>query len=217
MPVINSIKDNERFECKGDVTINGGIGKNAIVIITDGSLLVNGDVEERADVRLVNTQQSGAVVSGVSFFSVSSVSSVSVSVSSSSTISAQHTLQITGNLGSHAKINTQSADINIEGDIGSHARLKTKSGDIHASNAVGANARLKTKSGNIHASAVGADASLTTMSGNVKVVSADPTASLETMSGNIYEGGVKRKKTTTHDSNVYSGNVCTTSFSIQYR
>lgn len=213
MPEINSIKDNERFEYKGDVTINGGIGKNAIVIITDGSLLVNGDVEERADVRLVNTQQSGTVVSGVSFFGVSSVS---VSVSSSCAISAQHTLQITGNLGSHAKINTQSADINIEGDIGENARLKTKSGNIHAS-VVGENARLKTKSGNIHASAVGVDASLTTMSGNVTVVSADPTASLETMSGNIYEGGVKRKKPATHDSNVYSGNVCTTSFSIQFR
>lgn len=212
MPIaIKRIEDDEHFEYKGDVTVSGGIGKNATVVIKDGSLFVNGDVGERSDVSLVTTQQSAVVISGFSFHG----SSVSIG-------SAEHTLQITGNLGSHAKIKTQSTDINIEGDIGANARLNTKSGDINAANVdtnatlntmsgdihvanVAESATLKTMSGDIHAGDVGADASLSTMSGDVKVARAHPSVSIETMSGDIYEGGVKRRKAAAHGSSVSIG------------
>ncbi|MBI5447248.1 MAG: hypothetical protein HY939_00785 [Gammaproteobacteria bacterium] len=72
--VIDRIKDNEHFEYKGDVHVTESIGKNAAVIIKDGSLVVDGNVGERADITMA-ASQSTVVVQSVSFYS----SAVSVS------------------------------------------------------------------------------------------------------------------------------------------
>lgn len=203
---VEQINENEHFEYKGDVTVAGGIGNNATIVIKDGSLIVHGDVGERTDINLVSTQQSNVVFSGISFHG----SNVSIG-------GPGHNLRIVGNLGNHVKIKTQSSDINVDGNVGINAKLNTKSGDInavdiapnamlntmsgdiHVAN-VAEKATLKTMSGDIHAADVEADASLTTMSGNVHVVRAHPSVFIATMSGDIYENGAKRRKPTDRHS-----------------
>lgn len=53
---IEQIADNEHFEYKGDVTVTGSIGKNATVIIKDGSLTVGGNVGNSTQFNLIQPQ-----------------------------------------------------------------------------------------------------------------------------------------------------------------
>lgn len=195
--VIDRIADDEHFEYKGDVQVTGSIGKNATVIVKDGSLVVAGNVGTGSDVTLTSASSASSVVVTGGSFVVGG--------------SAGRSIHVRGNVENSVKIKSQSADIIVDGAVGSLARLHTQSGDINAGEVsdnaslktmsgavrvgnVGVYASLNTMSGNIHAEAVAANTILKTMSGDISVRSADPSASLETMSGDIREGGVKRRK-----------------------
>lgn len=65
---IEKINDNEHFEYKGDVQVKGSIGKNATVVIKDGSLAVDGSIEDRADITLKQETTNNIVVSSGSIF-----------------------------------------------------------------------------------------------------------------------------------------------------
>ena len=129
---IESIGENEHFECKGNVFIAGNIGKNATVIVKDGSLSVDGHIGESVDITLQSVSSSVVVSSG-SFF----VSGGSISIGG-----GQGDVRVQGNIGNNAKIKSQSASITIGGDIGSNVSIDTKSGDIRAVN-IGAGSTLK--------------------------------------------------------------------------
>lgn len=184
---IENIKDDEHFECKGDVRITGSIGKNATVIIKDGSLIVDGNVGTGSDVTLKTEKSSGIVISSGSFF----MSSSSVVIGGGAAGSSLH---VKGNVDSRVKITTSSADITVDGVINSGAKFNTQSGDITAIEVKG-NVSFKTMSGNIRATNVGADSSLNTMSGDIHARTIDAGTTLQTMSGDIHAGSVGARAT----------------------
>ncbi|HHX8417255.1 TPA: hypothetical protein ACVO2I_002219 [Legionella pneumophila] len=212
---IEKIADNEHFEYKGDVRVTGSIGKNATVIIKDGSLIVDGNIESNTEIRL-SQENNSVVVSSSSFFmgnvSIGSVGGTSTSVSVHGNIensviisSKAADINVDGNIGSNCSFNTQSGDIKV-GNVGNGSNLKTMSGDVKAGN-VGTNCSLSTMSGDVKACDIGSNSTLKTMSGDVKVLNADKSVSLETMSGSITENGVKRKKEKGNTNTVSIGNM----------
>ena len=196
MPLtLERIGDNQHFEYTGNLTITGGIGRNATVIVKNGSLIVQGGVGELSNVRLGNMSNQSIVTGRVIINGVSMGGDA-------------HTVKIIGDVGEHAKINAPCADIDIQGNILRCAEIKTQSGNVAARNIatlatlhsmsgdirvgdVALSARLKSMSGNIHAQDVSAGASLNTMSGDVRVRN-DLGASLNTMSGDIFVNGERR-------------------------
>lgn len=212
---IERINDDEHFEYKGDVRVTGSIGKNATVIIQDGNLTIDGNVESNAEIKLVQETNSMVISSGsffmnnVSIGGVNTGKSVNVqgNVEDGVTISSKSAdFNINGDVGNNCKFDTQSGDIKA-GNIGNGSTLKTMSGDVKVGN-VGSNSTFKTMSGDVKAGIVGSNSSLKTISGDVKVQSADSSVALETMSGSIYENGVKRKKEKTHNQGSVSiGNM----------
>lgn len=198
---IERIDNDEHFEYKGDVRVTGSIGQNATVIIQDGNLIVDGDVEANAEITMA--QETTTVITGSVYMSNVSIGNsgkslnVQGNVENGVTISSKSAdFNINGNVGEGCKFTTQSGDIKA-GNVGDGSTFKTMSGDIKVAN-VGGNCTLKTMSGDVKAAVVGSRSSLKTMSGDVKVQSADRSVALETMRGDIYENGVKRKKDKAH-------------------
>jgi len=220
--VVEKIEDNEYFEFKGDVTVTGNIGKNATVIIKDGSLTVNGDVGKQSEITISESQSNNVVVSSGTFFSFSG-NSVVFSGSHASLVN------IKGSIGSNVSIKTSASDVKINGEVGEHltvqtksgnvtlpivpsySSIKTMSGDVYSGNVhsnvqvktmsgditvnnVNDNSSLNTMSGDIAAQNISDNTVLKTMSGDINVVSASDTATLTTMSGDIYENGIKQRK-----------------------
>jgi hypothetical protein len=202
---IEKIQDNEHFEYKGDVVVTGSIGKNATVIIKDGSLTIGGNIDEGTDINLISEASGNVVISNSSNSFFMNGNSISFGGSPSRNVHVQ------GNVEKNVIIKSKSADITIDGNVGNNAKFETQSGDISASNVgnnvamktmsgdisvknVGNDTSLKTMSGDVGAGTVGQRSTLKTMSGDVKVQSAHETSTLETMSGNIYENGAKRRK-----------------------
>ena len=204
---IEKINDNEHFEYKGDVRVSGNIGQNATVIIKDGNLTVDGNVEDRANISLiqestVSISMPGIFITNASNLSISGIStgktlSVKGNVENGVTMSSKSAdFSINGNVGNNCKFHTQSGDIQAA-NVGNSSTIKTMSGDVKIGN-VGSNCTLKTMSGDVKAGIIESNSILKTMSGDIKVQSADSSVTLETMSGSIYEKGVKRKKEKDH-------------------
>ncbi|HYG52468.1 MAG TPA: DUF4097 family beta strand repeat-containing protein, partial [Flavobacteriales bacterium] len=200
---IKEIGDNERAEYTGDVHITGDIGKNASVIVKDGSLTVEGEVKEKAEVRLVSTVNSNYTI-------VNAVNCVF-----NTPVSTGKNLKVTGNVADQVKFATQSAAFSIAGNVGNNCSFKTHNGDIIVGGNVGVNTQLSTHNGNIETANLGVNTTLTTYNGDirtevvaqgakatsyngdVRVAQAHPSAELKSHMGNVYENGVKRKHKTT--------------------
>lgn len=202
---IEKIQDDEHFEHTGEVRINGDIGKNACVIIKDGSLIVGGNIGTHAKINLSQENNSVITISSGPFFknqvSIVGISTGKITVhgnlENGVTISAKAAdINIHGSIGSKCKLTTQSGDI-IARNIGSNSTFNTMSGNVDADN-IAPNCSLKTKSGNIKVGNVAANCLLETKSGDVNVTSADKSVVLETISGNIYKNGVRRKEDKAH-------------------
>ena len=216
---IESIGDNEHFEYKGNLQILGSIGKNATVIVKDGSLTVDGNVGAGSDISMQSTATGGGsvVISGGSIF-VGAGSSVSMGgglvsigggqasyvsvrghVENDVKISTRNaSITVGGNIGSNASIDTSNASIRAA-DIGNGATLTTKNASIDVAR-VNPRATLKTTNANINAGDAGEGSTLKTSNGNISVRNAHPTASLQTTNGEIYENGVPRKTARPSDS-----------------
>lgn len=201
---IESIGDNEHFEYKGNLQVVGSIGRNATVIVKDGSLTVDGNVGSKSDIAMQSTNSGGSVViSGGSIF-VGGGNYVSIGGGQASYVTVR------GNVESDAKIATRNADITIGGNIGSNASIQTTNGSIRAADIgngaaltssngsidaarVNSRATLKTSNGNISATDVEEGSTLRTTNGNISVRSAHPTASIQTTNGEVFENGVPRR------------------------
>lgn len=175
----DDITENEHFEFKGDVHITGNIGKNATVIITDGSLIVDGNIEEGADITL-KAESSSISISSSSFW----MSSSSVMVGGSTTSSSLH---VKGDVRNRARLTTTSADIDVAGIISAHVRLNTQSGDV-AAREVKESVSIQTMSGDVRVGNVSADSSLNTMSGNIQTGTVGAHTTVKSMSGDIRTG-----------------------------
>ena len=201
---IENIADNEHFEYKGNLHVSGSIGKNATVIIKDGSLTVDGNVCEGSEITMqASAGGNSVVISGGSVF-VSGGSVVSIGSGQESYVS------IHGNVGDNVKIGTRNANITIGGNIGKNASLSTSNGSIRAADVgenatltssngnidvgkVNSRATLKTSNGSMSATDVAEGATLKTSNANISVRSAHATASLKTSNGDIFENGVPRR------------------------
>lgn len=205
--IIEQIEDNEHFEFTGDVQVTGNIGKNATVVIKDGSLTVAGDVGDDSELSLTTTPiSSGSVImSGSSFFSGISIGNVVIN-------GASPVCSIHGKVGSRVTMKSHNAEFSIDGSVGDGCTLKTHNGDIRVGNvgesssltthngtiscgSVGKHTALKTHNGDVHATEMGEHTRAISHNGDVRVSQAAPkSAELETHNGSVYEAGVKRRK-----------------------
>jgi formylmethanofuran dehydrogenase subunit C len=154
---VEKIEDDEHFEYKGDVHLSGDIGKNATVIIKDGNLIVDGSIENYANVSLTQESNNYIMASSGSFF----MNNVSIGE-----INTGKILSIRGNVGDHVALNSHNADFAIEGSVGNQCAFNTHNGEI-TTGAVGEGTSLETHNGNIHSGNVGKNSSLKTHNGDV--------------------------------------------------
>lgn|GEM_PF-5582986 len=215
---IESIGDNEHFEYKGSLQVQGSIGKNATVIIKDGSLTVGGDVGQWSDIAMQSSNAGGSVViSGVSIF-IGGANLVSIGGGQVGEVTVR------GNVESDAKIVTRNACITVGGNIDNNANIHTTNGSIRAADigngatlissngnidtaSVHSRATLETSNGNISATDVEEGSVLRTTNGNISVRSAHPTAAIQTINGEVYENGVpsRAERPSSSSSVVFAG------------
>jgi hypothetical protein len=198
---IEKLEDSEYFEYKGDVHVTGNIGKNVTVKITDGSLTVDGSIDDDSEVTLESKQQNNIIVSSGVFFS-SSV--VSVGGSSGKDINVK------GNVGNNVSFNSHSSSYTVEGSVGNGSTFKTHNGEITTgivgenvtfvshngditSGNVGKNSSLATHNGDVHAGEMAANSKAISHNGDVRVGRSHASTTLKTHNGSVYENGVKRK------------------------
>lgn len=200
---VASIKDNEHFEYKGDVVVTGSIGKNATVIVQDGSLTVEGSIGSESYITLQAITQSVSITSGS--FSIFRNNNVVIGGNNS------FALVVKGNVDSSVKITSQNAEFTVDGSVGNNSSLKTHNGSINTGDIgtsvsvvthngdvrignMGASSTAKTSNGDLKAGNVESNSSVTSHNGDVKVLSADKSAHLKTHNGDVYENGTKREK-----------------------
>lgn len=195
---VEAIKDNEVFEYKGDIVIQGGIGKNATVKVIDGSVTLQGNVDKDSEVILTPSQNTSISVgtiamNGVVIGGEAKKLTVEGNVADNVKIDAKSAdININGNVGESCTIKSQSGDILVHGTVGTDSSLKSMSGDIRA-NKVGSRASLKSMSGDVRANEVGENARLSSMSGNIRADQAHLSADLSTMSGEVYKNGCRQR------------------------
>lgn len=208
--IIEKINDNEHVEYKGDVYVTGNVGKNARIIIFDGSLIVGGDIQANTTIKLTARPRSFlGCVCDVSINEARHMLNVHGNVEDSVILFSQNAdLVIHGNVGHQCKLDTFSGNIQA-GSIGNGANIKTMSGDVIVRNVgrnciihtmsgdvktemVGSHSTVKTMSGDVKTEMIGSHSTVKTMSGDIKTQGTDNSITFETMSGNIYENGGRR-------------------------
>lgn len=130
---IQQIKDNERFEYKGDVVITENVGKNAIIVITDGNLTIKGNVGDLTKINLLS-ENSSVVINNSGKNNKLSVSNIS-----------GNKIFVNGNNVSVSNI----GHLTINGSIGNHCSLKTHNGNINVKNAPNS-VKLETVNGSVY-------------------------------------------------------------------
>ncbi len=191
--VIATIPDHGRLEHTGDVRITGNIGINAVIIIKDGSLIVEGNVGADSNISLTTSNPAPFLFSMMSLISYRR--------------DAAKSLDIKGNVESRAKISTLSAYIVVGGIVHSQTKFNTNSGDILV-NDIREEVCFVTISGSIRASDVGANSSIRTTSGNIVTRNIENDTKLQTDSGTLDVGNIgARAKIITTNGKIRVANV----------
>lgn len=219
---IDNIADNEYFEYKGDVRVKNSIGKNATVIIKDGSLTVDGNVDDATKINVIQEANNMVISSGV--FVMNNITIGNMNGLNVANVPNRN-LHVQGNVGNGVHCESHNADFSVNGSVGNQCKFKTHSGDITTGNVgentflithngnvstqnVGKQSSLKSHNGNIKAHHLDENTSATTHNGNVKVTQAATSAVLKTVNGSVYENGVKCRKENARNHSVFSmGNM----------
>ncbi len=181
MPLkIKEIKANEHFEYKGDVELSGSIGKNATVVVKDGSLSVGENIGDEANIKLEQKSSNISVSGGSIFFG--GVSCVSIGGSNK-------VLETKGDICNSVKINTSSASLEVAGDIGTLCKIKTISGDV-SSKSIGKGSTINTTSGSIAIANVADNVHFNSVSGDFRADKAGNNTHVRTTSGDITTGAI---------------------------
>lgn len=223
---IDRVLDNEVFEYTGDVRITGSIGKNATVIVKNGTLTVEGDVNDDAEIKMQRASNGATVIStgDNSVFSCGGMFSMGGVVIGGNSKNAD--VCVRGNVGNNVTIETHNASIILGGDVGTNANITTHNGQIRARNIgsgsslfssnggisvanIEPHVSLTTSNGPISAGDVKERATLNTSNGPIHVRSAHSTARLNTFNAEIYENGVPRAKNRPTNSFSIPGNGVT--------
>ncbi|RUR19073.1 hypothetical protein ELY21_05985 [Legionella sp. km535] len=204
--MIQLIKDSECFEHKGTLHVTESIGAGAKVVVTDGSLIVDGSIHDGAHIELRETPRSyrsGTQIGGLTLGYVS--------IRCITGGGEPRTLSVQGNVGENVTITSLCADYSIAGEIGRSCYLKTENGNIKVTKVgessslissngnitchdVGKHTCLKTSNGTIRAEAVAEQAEVSTNNGDVRVASSQATTKLHTDNGNVYINGTIQPK-----------------------
>jgi len=208
--VINLLREGQKIERNGNCTIKCNVPKNAIIQVTNGSITVEGDVEESAQLIqiIINNAAnfngrgvfigSGAIISGGSIFingfqlgSNPPEYAVTVhgKVHADAIITAASKV-ICNDLGYRAEIKTSDGSITV-GNVERSAKLTTYNGALKAKN-IGTNTVLIANKGNINVLQVSSNARLITVDGDIEAGDIDSFAVLSATNGNIKAKNVKR-------------------------
>jgi hypothetical protein len=199
--MIQLIKDFEIFEHQGTLHVTENIGVGAKVVVTDGSLIVDGSIHVGAHIELRETPRSfrsGTQIGGVTLGYVA----IKCIIGGGEAI----TLSVKGNVGENVTITSLNANYSVAGEIGRGCCLKTENGYINVTKVgersslislngyitchdVGKCTYLKTDNGNIRAEAVAEQAVVITSNGDVRVASSHATTKLHTDAGRVYING----------------------------
>ena len=204
--VLHSIEDNQYFEHEGNLYIQGSIGKNAIVVVKNGSLTVEGNLCEGASVTHTSTHKPNTVPSAAVSFWFFSTSSSTRGPNNDYVVRVQGTIErgvavkseranilVLGAIGSEVKLSTQKGTIDVT-DVGASCFFETQVGDIKTRD-LGERCTLRTIGGDLDARDVSERTVLQTKNGDISVRSAHESVSFETDYGDIQEGSYYRGKT----------------------
>lgn len=131
-----AIESAAHFEHKGDVIIQGNIGKNATVTVHNGTLVVEGNIEENATIHL---DHDPIHLGAMSFHGDLTIEGVK--------ISANKLAHVKGHISNHVTFHTR-GDISIDGNTGSNCSFVSQNGKVTISGNKGENNLLQDNSNN---------------------------------------------------------------------
>jgi hypothetical protein len=208
--VINrDIAPGERLEYKRPVRITGSIGQGAQVTVTDGSIKVDGNVHDNAQLKTIGTQNTNVIhTSGGGVTVIGSISnetmiiggnnsvimtsrgnsknlSVTVDghVGNNVTIDAAGGITVNNNVGNGANFSSSQGDI-VANDMGGGGRLHSSQGDVRVHD-TGDRCTLDTGQGSVRANRVGQHCTLRSGQGSVNAEFVDAHSSLRSGQGNV--------------------------------
>ncbi len=158
---IEHISDNARFEHRGDVHVTGHIGKNAVVNIIDGRLIVDGDIHDGTNVT-ANLNQNH--ITGPS-------------------------LHVKGNIHENVRLRSENGNVRIEFRVGAHSSVKLTNGNI-AIGSIAPFAKLTVMNGNVSVTKADAQSKVKLLNGNLQVVNANESAEINITYGKSVINGI---------------------------
>jgi septum formation inhibitor MinC len=203
------IAPGERLEYKRPVRITGSIGQGAQVTVTDGSIKVDGNVHDNAQLKTIGTQNTNVIhTSGGGVTVIGSISnetmiiggnnsvimtsrgnsknlSVTVDghVGNNVTIDAAGGITVNNNVGNGANFSSSQGDI-VANDMGGGGRLHSSQGDVRVHD-TGDRCTLDTGQGSVRANRVGQHCTLRSGQGSVNAEFVDAHSSLRSGQGNV--------------------------------
>ena len=176
MKTIDKVTAENPFEQTGDLTITGDIADGTEITITDGSLIVLGNVGSGC---VITMKQSPVETEGMNI----DPGAVVGSINNPNQSTPSHKLLIEGSIGQNTRIVSNTAKIELKKDGGTGLSITTNSGSINAKN-IHPNSKLISNTGTIHAENVNGS-TLKTNTGSIRVKNVSQSA-LSSHTGKIH-------------------------------
>jgi hypothetical protein len=157
------IADGEKIEHKGDLTIEGNVGRHASLTITDGSLTIKGDVLYGANITLINKDKASGVFFSGGRLTVRGGHSVKIingvtwidgvlqNPQNFNKAPKEYQISILGSVHDKARI-ISDVEVNVANNVGEYCYIKCANGGLTAKE-IGANTEVHTY-GTIHATQI---------------------------------------------------------------
>ena len=223
-PFFKVLKAGGHFEHFGDVTINGSVPSDTQVTVTEGNVIITGNVHSGAKIILLHKCNAVITMRQRS------------DQERTDCISKKFTLKITGNV-YRGTIKTVASNVLIDGYINKQSNVETVSGDIQCLEAIDSsiktvsgnvsikrklqNTRVNTKSGNLLALEINSS-DVETTSGKVSADKVIQHSNIKTISGNLHALEITSSDVKTisgkvsADKKIQHSNIKTVSGNIEY-